>query len=455
MRSTDRDTIAAIATAPGRGGIGVVRVSGRALAEFTRRLSGRMPAPRVATFTRFTDAAGGVIDEGLLLHFPAPHSFTGEDVLELHAHGGPMVLQMLLRRCCELGARPAEPGEFTRRAFLNDKLDLAQAEAVADLIEAASEAAVRSAGRSLRGEFSAAVQALVTQLIALRMRVEAALDFPEEEIDAPERAHAQAALAALRAALDGVFDRARQGSLLRSGLQVVLAGQPNVGKSSLLNRLAGEELAIVTDVPGTTRDLVREHIVVHGVPLHVIDTAGLREAQDAVERIGIERAWQEIERADLLLLLVDARTGVTPADEAIVARLSQHLPRIVVHNKIDLLDAGAADADVDAGAAADQPAVTQVRLSAKTGEGVDGLRDALAHAAGLHADTEDVFLARERHLVALRDAADALARAEAAPAPELLAEELRLAQEALSAITGAYTADDLLGEIFSRFCIGK
>jgi tRNA modification GTPase len=446
VRSTDQDTIAAVATAAGRGGIGVVRVSGRALAAFARELCGQTPAPREAAYVRFCDAAGGVIDEGLLLHFPAPHSFTGQDVLELQGHGGPVVLQMLLRRCVELGARLAEPGEFTRRAFLNDKLDLAQAEAVADLIEASTEAAVRSAGRSLRGEFSAAVHALVARLIELRMRVEAALDFPEEEIDALEREAVQHALAALRAQVADVRDRARQGSLLRAGLHVVLAGQPNVGKSSLLNRLAGEELAIVTDVPGTTRDTVRQTIQLHGIPVNVIDTAGLRETQDAVERIGIERTWGEIERADVLLLIVDARAGVTPADEAIVARLPRHLHRVVVHNKIDLVDAAPRGTGLDA---------NEIRVSARTGAGIDALRGALADAAGWHAAGEDVFLARERHLAALSRAAEALEQAAVAPAPELMAEELRVAQTSLSAITGEFTADDLLGEIFSRFCIGK
>ncbi len=446
MRNTDEDTIAAVATGAGRGGIGVVRVSGRSLASFAQRLCGRVPSPREAAFVRFRDQAGAVIDEGVLLYFPTPRSFTGQDVLELQGHGGPVVLQMLLRRCIELGARPAEPGEFTRRAFLNDKLDLAQAEAVADLIEASTEAAVRSAGRSLRGEFSAAVHALVTQLIELRMRVEAALDFPEEEIDAPERELVHDALEALRVALADVLERARQGSLLRAGLHVVLAGQPNVGKSSLLNRLAGEELAIVTDVPGTTRDTVRQTIQVRGMPVNIIDTAGLRETQDAVERIGIERTWREIERADVLLLIVDARTGVTAADEAIVAKLPQRLRRVVVHNKVDLVDsARRAAAEASPG----------ILVSAKTGMGIEALRAALADAAGWHAVGEDVFLARERHLAALNRAAAALEQAAAAPAAELTAEELRLAQTALSTITGEFTADDLLGEIFSRFCIGK
>jgi tRNA modification GTPase len=438
------DTIAAIATAQGRAGIGVVRVSGRSLAGFARALIGAVPPARAATRAAFRDAHGVAIDDGLALYFPAPHSYTGEDVLELHGHGGPLVLAMLLRRCFELGARLAEPGEFTRRAFLNDKLDLAQAEAVADVIDAATEAAARSAVRSLRGEFSAAIHALVGQLTELRALVEATLDFPEEEVDPLHRADARARLERLRGALAETLDRAQQGSLLRSGLHVVLAGQPNVGKSSLLNRLAGEELAIVTPVPGTTRDSVRQAIQIEGVPLNVVDTAGLRDTADEVERLGIERTWSEIGRADLALLIVDARSGVTAADEAIAARLPQRLARLVVHNKIDL--AGVAPR-VDADA---------VYLSAKTGAGVELLRQRLLERAGWHSAEESVFIARERHLVALRRAVERLEAASSQlAAPELFAEELRLAQAELGAITGEVSADDLLGEIFARFCIGK
>nr|PZN06168.1 MAG: tRNA uridine-5-carboxymethylaminomethyl(34) synthesis GTPase MnmE [Pseudomonadota bacterium] len=445
MPNAETDRIAAIATAPGRGGIGIVRVSGPELAGMARALTGKIPQPRHATFARFTDAAGTVIDEGLVLYFPAPHSFTGEDVLEVHAHGGTVVLQMLLRRCLELGARLAEPGEFTRRAFLNDKLDLAQAEAVIDLIDAANEAAVKSAGRSLRGEFSRAIDMLVERLIELRMRVEAALDFPEEEIDALERREVEQGLNGLIEAVAEVLRKAEQGSLLRTGLNVVLAGQPNVGKSSLLNRLAGEELAIVTDIPGTTRDTVRQTIQVHGLPVNIIDTAGLRETEDTVERIGIDRTWKAIQDADLVLLLVDARTGVTPEDERIVAQLPGRLPRIVVYNKVDLRDEAAPEATAD-----------EVWISAKTGAGIEALRNRLQAAAGWQAESEDVFLARERHLLALREAQAALHRAAAvSDQAEFMAEELRLAQHALSRITGAFTADDLLGEIFSRFCIGK
>jgi tRNA modification GTPase len=442
------ELIAAIATGQGRAGIGVVRVSGARLADFAERLLGRVPAPARATRAVFRDAGGAAIDDGIALYFPAPRSYTGEDVLELQGHGGPVVLQMLLRRCFELGARLAEPGEFTRRAFLNDKLDLAQAEAVADVIEASTEAAARCAVRSLQGEFSAAVGRLVAQLIELRALVEATLDFPEEEIDPLDRADALGRLERLRAALSDTLDRARQGSLLRTGLHVVLAGQPNVGKSSLLNRLAGEELAIVTPIPGTTRDTVRQAIQVEGVPLHLVDTAGLRETTDEVERLGVERTWSEIERADVLLLIVDARTGVTAADEAIVARLAGRLPRVIVHNKVDLTRAAPHRGERDG--------VVTVHLSAKTGAGIDLLRRHLLERAGMHSAEESLFVARERHLVALRRAAEHLeGAAQHAKATELFAEELRLAQAQLNAITGEFTADDLLGEIFARFCIGK
>ena len=441
-------TIAAIATPPGRGGIGVVRVSGADLANFAERLIGRVPIPRRAERAVFRDATGREIDEGLALYFPAPRSYTGDDVLELHGHGGPVVMQMLLRRCLELGARVAEPGEFTRRAFLADKLDLAQAEAVADLIDAATESAARCAVRSLKGDFSDAIHALEAQLVELRMLVEATLDFPEEEIDPLDRANARERLARVAGGVDQALSQARQGSLLRTGLHVVLAGQPNVGKSSLLNRLAGEERAIVTPIPGTTRDTVREAIQMGGVPLNIVDTAGLRETADEVERLGIERTWREIERADLLLLIVDARGGVTTEDEAIVAKLPARLRRVVVHNKIDLARRApqvmhAADGE-------------HVFLCAITGEGVDLLRESLLALAGFEGREEDLFMARERHLDALRRARECLtAAAEAFGQPELFAEELRLAHHELATITGEFTADDLLGEIFSRFCIGK
>ena len=439
------DTIAAIATAPGRGGIGVVRVSGAGLGAFALALCGRAPRPRTAHFTRFLDEHERPIDEGVLLYFAAPASFTGEDVIELQGHGGPVVMQMLLERCLQLGARLAEPGEFTRRAFLNGKLDLAQAEGVADLIEASTAAAARSAVRSLSGQFSEEVHRITDALIDLRMLVEATLDFPEEEIDFLERARAMPRLEGIREALEGVLDRARQGALLRSGLNVVLVGAPNVGKSSLLNQLAGEERAIVTDVAGTTRDALRETIQIEGIPLHIIDTAGLRETEDRVERIGIERTWREIARADVILHLVEA--GVVAEDDLDV-RLPQGVERIVVANKIDL--AGLPPGRVEAGGR------VRLQVSARSGEGVELVRQELLRIAGWHAHGEDVILARERHLLALREA---LLHVEAAGtqlgALELFAEELRLAQEELATITGEFSADDLLGVIFSRFCIGK
>lgn len=444
---TAPETIAAIATAAGRAAIGVVRVSGPALLDFAEALSGQRPVARHATLSTFRAADGSVIDSGLLLYFPAPRSFTGEDVLEVHGHGGAVVLQMLLARCLELGARLAEPGEFTRRAYVNSKIDLAQAEAVIDLIDAATTAAARSAVRSLQGEFSRAVHLLLEQLIELRALVEATLDFPDEEVNFLEAADAFGRLDRLQQRLAQVFERAQQGHLLQGGLQVVLAGQPNVGKSSLLNRLAGDELAIVTPLPGTTRDLVRGTLQVEGIPLHVIDTAGLRETDDQIERIGIERTWREIERADVVVLLVDARTGVGAAERAILAQFPAHLARLTVHNKIDLASRGA-----ERQATGD--AVT-IALSARTGEGIELLRQELLRIAGWH-PTEDVFIARERHLRALLEAGDHLDAARAQlPQLEIFAEELRLAQAALSTITGEFTADDLLGEIFGRFCIGK
>jgi tRNA modification GTPase len=442
------DHIAAISTAQGRAGVGIVRVSGKDLRAFATAILGRVPRPRVAARSVFRAAGGEPIDDGIALYFPAPASYTGEDVLELHGHGGPVVLQLLLRRCLELGARAAEPGEFTRRAFLNDKLDLAQAEAVADIIEAATETAARCALRSLRGEFSQVIHGLVQQLVELRALVEATLDFPEDEIDAADRLDAEGRLDRLRQQVARALDQGRQGSVLRAGLQVVLAGQPNVGKSSLLNRLAREELAIVTEIPGTTRDAVRQTIQVEGVPMNIIDTAGLRDTADPVERLGIARAWEAIEKADVLLLIVDARAGIGDSDRRILQQLPHGLSRIVVFNKIDLSGQAAASAET--------AGERRVHLSAKTGEGVELLREALLSIAGWHSSGEDVFMARARHLSALERSAAALARAESAMAQaELFAEELRLAQRELDTITGETTADDLLGEIFSRFCIGK
>lgn len=437
------DVIAAIATAPGRGGIGVVRVSGRDIATIVDGVLGRRLEPRRASFSRFRDASGETLDEGIALYFQAPHSFTGEDVLELQGHGGPQVLQLVLERCLELGARAAGPGEFSRRAFLNDRIDLAQAESIADLIDAQSREAARSAVRSLTGEFSRRVRALVDGLIDLRMLIEATLDFPEEEIDFLDKADACGRIDRLAAALAGVQAQARQGALLREGLNVVLIGQPNVGKSSLLNALAGYEAAIVTDIAGTTRDAVREAIQIDGIPLHVTDTAGLRETADPVEAIGIARTWQAVEQADVALLLVDAGHGIGAEEAAILARLPD-IPRLTVHNKIDLAGEEAAMAD------------DEVWLSARTGVGLDLLCRRLRELAGWQAAGEGVFMARRRHLDALATAAAHLAQARTVlPALDLCAEELRLAQAALNEITGEFGADDLLGEIFSRFCIGK
>lgn len=448
MASRPADTIAAIATAPGRGGIGVVRVSGSGVAALALAVTGRTLPPRQASLTRFLDAQGEAIDQGIALFFPGPHSFTGEDVLELQGHGGAVVMQLLLRRCLQLGARLAEPGEFTRRAFLNDKMDLAQAEAVADLIEAGSAQAARSALRSLSGEFSRAVTALVESLVDLRLRVEACLDFPEEDLDPFRDGDAGPRLAAVAESLNQLRTRAREGSVLRHGMTVVLAGLPNVGKSSLLNCLAGEDRAIVTDIAGTTRDVLRELIHVEGIPVHVIDTAGLRDTQDPVERMGVDRAWGEIARADVILQIVDCRSGITPADRAIEARLPRDTERIVVENKCDLAD--------QAPGRRQQGKHLHLTLSAKTGLGIELLRAELLRVAGWQGHGEDAILARERHLSALTQAAGHLAAAALETARlEVCAEELRLAQTVLAQITGEFTADDLLGEIFSRFCIGK
>ena len=442
------DTIAAIATAPGRGGIGVIRISGPDLRRFATELIGRKPLPRIATKTEFLDRDGRAIDEGLALYFASPYSYTGEDVLELQGHGGPVVLKLLLGRCIDLGARIAQPGEFTRRAFLNDKLDLAQAEAVADLIDASTEAAARCAFRSLSGEFSQRVRDLVDRLIELRMLVEATLDFPEEDVDPVDRQEAVARLNALRLSLRRALEQGRRGSVLRSGLTAALIGRPNVGKSSLLNRLAGEEVVIVTPIPGTTRDAIRQTIQVEGVPIHLVDTAGLRPTSDTVEAIGIERTWTAIQRADLALLVADAGAGIQKEDEEILARLPEHLPRIVVLNKIDLYGLTASANGIGT--------EQRIHVSALSGEGLDLLRAALLTAAGYQPGAEDLFMARERHLVALASADQSLERAERIiAATELFAEELRGAQRALNSITGEFGADELLGEIFSRFCIGK
>jgi tRNA modification GTPase len=452
-------TIAAIATAPGRGGIGIVRVSGTGLESLLAGIIGRVPEPRVATLATFRDGGNAAIDQGLVLYFPAPDSYTGESVIELHGHGGPSVLRLVLARCLELGARVAEPGEFTKRAFLNGKLDLAQAESVADLIDAATATAARAAVRSLAGEFSRDVHALVDALIDLRMYTEATLDFPDEDIEFLRSGDVVGRLARIRDQLARVVGRARTGALLREGLTVVLVGRPNVGKSSLLNALAREEAAIVTPIPGTTRDPVERVVEIAGIPLTIIDTAGLRDTEDAVEQIGIARTWASVERADLVLLLVDARESMHALDNddrGILARLPAALPRVVVHNKTDLGDGIPRRASVVTDAI-ERP---HVWLSATSGAGVDLLEQEVLAAVGAQGGTEDTYLARERHVRALYAAADHLESATvhldaSSPPLELFAEELREAQQALSAITGIFTADDLLGVIFGRFCIGK
>ncbi|EKY1944927.1 tRNA uridine-5-carboxymethylaminomethyl(34) synthesis GTPase MnmE [Cronobacter turicensis] len=450
------DTIVAQATPPGRGGVGILRVSGQQARDVAQAVLGKLPKARYADYLPFKDADGTALDQGIALWFPGPNSFTGEDVLELQGHGGPVILDLLLKRILTIpGVRIAKPGEFSERAFLNDKLDLAQAEAIADLIDASSEQAARSALNSLQGAFSARVNHLVEALTHLRIFVEAAIDFPDEEIDFLSDGKIEAQLNEVIGDLDAVRAEARQGSLLREGMKVVIAGRPNAGKSSLLNALAGREAAIVTDIAGTTRDVLREHIHIDGMPLHIIDTAGLREASDEVERIGIERAWQEIEQADRVLFMVDGTTtdATDPAQiwPDFIARLPAKLPITVVRNKADVTG--------------EQPGLSEVnghsliRLSARTSHGVDVLRNHLKQSMGFDTSMEGGFLARRRHLQALEDAANHLQQGKAqllgAWAGELLAEELRLAQQALSEITGEFTSDDLLGRIFSSFCIGK
>jgi len=468
MLARTTDPIVAIATASGRGAVGIVRVSGVRMAPLIAAICGRGLKPREATYLPFRDALGAPIDHGLAIHFPAPHSFTGEDVFELQAHGGTVVLQLLLARCLEAaeeldlatgqprlaGLRVAEPGEFSQRAFLNGKIDLAQAEAIADLIDASTEAAARSASRSLSGAFSQEIHTLLDALVRLRMLVEATLDFPDEEIDFLQEADAIGQLGALKVQLDAVQQRARQGALLREGIKVVIAGQPNAGKSSLLNALAGAELAIVSSVAGTTRDVVSQTIQIQGVPLHVVDTAGLRDSVDEVEQIGIERAWGQIEGADAVLFLHDlTRTPLADyalADEEIARLLATKLPASVpvidIWSKFD----AAPGANPGAG----------ISLSAKTGFGIEALRRRLLEVAGWQSVPEGVYLARARHVQALvrvdhHIAVAAEHLAARAQSLDLLAEELRLAQNALNEITGEFGADDLLGVIFSRFCIGK
>lgn len=449
-----QDTIAALATPPGRGGVGIIRVSGPLSATLAEAILGHCPRARYAHYGPFRGTTGQ-LDEGIALYFPGPHSFTGEDVLELQGHGGPVIMDLLLERCVQLGARLARPGEFSERAFLNDKLDLAQAEAIADLIDASSRAAAENALRSLQGEFSARVAALVQRLIELRIYVEAAIDFPEEEIDFLADGKVAEMLKGVGDELAAVRGAAGQGALMREGMSVVIAGRPNAGKSSLLNALTEQETAIVTDIAGTTRDVLREHIHIDGMPLHVIDTAGLRDTPDAVEQIGVARAWDEIEKADRVLLLVDATTTEATDPMAIwpefVARLPDPTRLTLIRNKIDT-SRESPQLDLST-----TPPV--IRLSAKTGEGVDNLKEHLKAVMGYSATTEGRFSARRRHLDALDRAGEALENGEAQlhghGAGELLAEDLREAQQALGEITGEFSADDLLGEIFGSFCIGK
>ena len=451
-----RDTIAAIATAQGRGGVGIVRVSGQLAQSIAEQMTGRQLKPRYAHYGPFYAAEQQALDEGLALYFAGPNSFTGEDVLELQGHGGPVVLDMLLQRCVELGARLARPGEFSERAFLNDKLDLAQAEAIADLIEASSTQAARNALRSLQGAFSQRVNALTEQLIALRIYVEAAIDFPEEEIDFLADGHILQLLVAVQTELKEVVREAGQGALLRDGMSVVIAGRPNAGKSSLLNSLAGYEAAIVTDIEGTTRDVLREHIHIDGMPLHVTDTAGLRETADQVEQIGVERALQAINSADRILLVVDANSSEADDPFALWPEFLDSTPNpekvTLIRNKVDL-----SGEPVEMHSNADGHVT--INLCARSGEGLELLREHLKSCMGYSQTAESSFSARRRHLDALRQAENYLnngyQQLTGASAGELLAEDLRMAQQALGEITGEFSADDLLGRIFSSFCIGK
>lgn len=446
------DTICALATAVGRSGIGIVRVSGPlAYAISLKILKKKNLATRKANLLNFHDDQGRVLDRGIALFFKGPNSFTGEDILELQAHGGPVLLDLLMRELLKLGARQAQPGEFSERAFLNGKIDLTQAEAIADMIDAASEQAVRSAGKSLRGAFSKQIQELVEELINLRIFVEAAIDFPEEEIDFIANSDVSKRLLFLLEKLDVLEDKAKIGNLLQEGMTVVIAGQPNAGKSSLLNCLAGKNTAIVTDVPGTTRDVLKEYIQIDGLPLHILDTAGLRETNDKIEQEGVRRAWQEIEKADGLLLVVDDNKGLTAADEAIIARAQDKLPIIILLNKADQTGGQVGLSQMN-----NLPAI---RVSAKKGSGMDLLSAKLKKLIGYTDAGEGIFMARRRHLEALIKAKEHLLVGQKqlieCKAGELLAEDLRLAQNALSQITGEFKADDLLGKIFSDFCIGK
>ena len=442
------DTIAAIATASGAGGIGVVRVSGNLAQAIATAILGQCPAPRYAAYLDFKSDTNELIDRGIAIFYPNPHSYTGEDVLELQAHGGTALMQLVLLRCIALGARQAEPGEFTHRAYLNNNMDLAQAEAVADVINASTAEAARSAVRSLSGEFSNSINAVLVKLVDLRMYVEACLDFPEEEIDFITQGNVAHKLANISDELNCVFEKAKQGSLLREGVQVVLIGQPNVGKSSLMNALSGEDIAIVTAIAGTTRDTIKNEIQINDVPLHIIDTAGLRETEDEVEKFGIARTFQALETAHIALILIDATKGITEKEKSILGRLPQQIIKLWVHNKIDMSQDVAFIQVIES--------QTHIYLSAKTGKGLDLLKTQLLKLVGYQAIGEGVFMARARHINALNQVSKHLRNASLQiNMPELIAEELRLAQMSLSSITGVFTPDDLLGEIFSKFCIGK
>ncbi len=448
--SAPKDTIVALATPPGRGGVGIIRVSGPNSDAIAQKILGNLPEIKKAYYGSFYAQNGDTLDQGIALRFKAPHSFTGEDVLELQGHGGPIVMQWLINEVVALGARPARPGEFSQQAFLNDKLDLTQAEAIADLISATSAQAAKSALRSLQGEFANAINQLVEQLIKLRLYVEAAIDFPEEEIDFLSDGHIQQQLHLVTVQLDEVLSQAHQGALLREGMSVVILGQPNAGKSSLLNALSGEETAIVTDIAGTTRDIVKAEIHLDGMPLHILDTAGLRDTHDAVEQIGIARAWQAIEQANHVLVMVQAGETIDPKDQAIIAQLPPTLSVTLIKNKIDLIAAEPYIKQTEQG--------YEIGLSAKHKLGLGLLTDHLKAIMGYKQTNESMFLARKRHLVALEQARYHLQQAQAQltiGAGELLAEELRLAQHNISEITGRFTSDDLLGRIFSSFCIGK
>ena len=447
------DIIAAIATPPGRGSVGIVRISGKNLLSIAQVILGGLPEPRHVQLSQFLDAKGQIIDQGIALYFPAPNSYTGEDVLELQGHGGPAIMNLLLNQCIASGARMAQPGEFTLRAFLNQKLDLVQAESVADIIEASTSQAARCAVRSLQGGFSMTINALVQSLTMLRMFIEATLDFPEEEIDGLHGEEVKEKLNAIILQLEQVMSSAHQGNLLQEGIKVVLVGEPNVGKSSLLNQLAEEEVAIVTEIPGTTRDSIQRTITISGIPIHIIDTAGLRKTADIVEQKGIERTQIAIKDADILIHLIDCSRPLSVTDNDVLQSFSIDKPHITVINKIDLIDQKPGTNTI--------ANTVKVYLSAKTGEGVEQLREQILHAAGWHTGQagEGLFMARQRHLEALENAKLHLDAAWEHGQDEsewvLLAEELRLAHDALSSITGRFTADDLLGEIFSHFCIGK